>query len=630
MNMRWQTAWCACWLAVTLALATGGGQAQAGTDAKSAEEHFAAGLTLQKQSEKAESPAAVVRGYEQAIAQFRSATQLRPEFYQAHARWSFCLLGLALSTAEPLQRWQYVQAACERFAIASRCPDGDWQICRDWADMLGSRVDRLAVDATQRRAVLTEAQKACSAGLPLTRFAAQRAVLKYYDAHISEMLAEASTEPAEKRALYERAVAGFQTAVAERTTETPPAIHNQWAVCLMQLGKLTDNRQLLRQAVTRYQTALELDPQNANTHYNLGCAYTLLGQPEEAIRSLRRSLELDGRESNRNAIQQDPDLSTLRSRRDFHALLEEKTANMNSDKFFFSGLDWQHEAEEAKNSQEALTKYEQAVAQYLQAVAAQPDHTRAQLMLAICLVGQAGCTADATQRDLLLRTAREHLAVASGDSKINATAFQFWGTCLANNASSLATNNTQRRAILNEARTAFESSRKLSRSSSDGARTDARLGWCLAQLASVSVEIAGAQPLYQQAISRFEAAHQTNANALAPKEHQAWGFALFQLAKLTRNRQLMHQAVERLQVVAEKDPKDAETHYDLACCYAWLNQPAIALRQLGLCVANDVEEKYCAIAATDPDLKSLRERAEFREICRAGQCLLIPPRVQYR
>jgi Flp pilus assembly protein TadD len=47
------------------------------------------------------------------------------------------------------------------------------------------------------------------------------------------------------------------------------------------------------EAIASFRRALEIDPTDAATHYNMGVALNNLGRPEEAIASYRRALEID-------------------------------------------------------------------------------------------------------------------------------------------------------------------------------------------------------------------------------------------------------------------------------------------------------------------------------------------------
>lgn len=70
---------------------------------------------------------------------------------------------------------------------------------------------------------------------------------------------------------------------------------------------------------------VDLLPENPTAHYNLGCSLALLGQIEEALSSLERSVELGYDDP--QFMQQDEDLVRLRSEPRFLALLERLRAH---------------------------------------------------------------------------------------------------------------------------------------------------------------------------------------------------------------------------------------------------------------------------------------------------------------
>lgn len=64
----------------------------------------------------------------------------------------------------------------------------------------------------------------------------------------------------------------------------------------------------------------DLQPENALAHYNLACSYSLTGQPERAVRTLARALELGYRDF--RWMRRDPDLKNARRHPLFAAIRE--------------------------------------------------------------------------------------------------------------------------------------------------------------------------------------------------------------------------------------------------------------------------------------------------------------------
>ncbi|MEY3608914.1 MAG: hypothetical protein RLZZ447_1702 [Verrucomicrobiota bacterium] len=78
------------------------------------------------------------------------------------------------------------------------------------------------------------------------------------------------------------------------------------------LGRIPDGLRMDRRMV-------RLEPDNSTAHYNLACSLALTRRRTDALRELRRALEL-GYDDFR-WMQQDPDLASLRDDPEFRALL---------------------------------------------------------------------------------------------------------------------------------------------------------------------------------------------------------------------------------------------------------------------------------------------------------------------
>jgi len=62
-------------------------------------------------------------------------------------------------------------------------------------------------------------------------------------------------------------------------------------------------------------------PDNPTAHYNLSCSFALMKRPKDALRTLKRAIELGYNDAAWMA--QDPDLKDLRKNPEFRALLKE-------------------------------------------------------------------------------------------------------------------------------------------------------------------------------------------------------------------------------------------------------------------------------------------------------------------
>ena len=70
-----------------------------------------------------------------------------------------------------------------------------------------------------------------------------------------------------------------------------PTTHNHLGNTYKEMGNIKD-------ALTEYTTAIELDPAIADFHNNLGIVYTNIGQLEEAIKEFETAIRLDSKLAN--------------------------------------------------------------------------------------------------------------------------------------------------------------------------------------------------------------------------------------------------------------------------------------------------------------------------------------------
>jgi tetratricopeptide (TPR) repeat protein len=79
-------------------------------------------------------------------------------------------------------------------------------------------------------------------------------------------------------------------------------------------GRYAEGMQIDRRLV-------QLRPNDPLAHYNLACSYALLKRPEQALKTLRRAVELGYRDF--RYMRQDPDLDSIRPDPRFRQLLRE-------------------------------------------------------------------------------------------------------------------------------------------------------------------------------------------------------------------------------------------------------------------------------------------------------------------
>jgi len=78
---------------------------------------------------------------------------------------------------------------------------------------------------------------------------------------------------------------------------------------------------LLKEGLLAEQRLVELRPKDADAHYNLACRYAVLKQPDLALRTLRRAVELGYRDF--RTMIQDNNLEAVKKDPRFRAILRE-------------------------------------------------------------------------------------------------------------------------------------------------------------------------------------------------------------------------------------------------------------------------------------------------------------------
>jgi tetratricopeptide (TPR) repeat protein len=286
-----------------------------------------AGRAFQKSAEEAKTPVSTVDNYQKAIEQFRQAATLAPKSYAPHVLYGQALYGLALHTVSPVVRRQLVSQARDQYQTAAGCQGAEWALYQEWGTMLTNEIDLLGGGMAERRAVLQEAINALNAGLQLATFSGERAKTWREQGAALLLLAKSSQGSTNQRALYQQSIEKFESAAKIETEARTPRVYGLWGVALLELGKIDNDRMLMREAAERLQTAAQIDPTNEEIRYNLACTFALLDQPEDGMRHLKLCLDNDPDHTYFNAASKDPDLDNLRRTPEYHQIFPEESSN---------------------------------------------------------------------------------------------------------------------------------------------------------------------------------------------------------------------------------------------------------------------------------------------------------------
>jgi tetratricopeptide (TPR) repeat protein len=287
-------------------------------------------------------------------------------------------------------------------------------------------------------------------------------------------------------------------------------------------------------------------------------------------------------------------------------------------KVIASGISFHKYAMKAKSSVEAKEYLEKAIEQFSKAAAVRPDYYKAQSMWARCLFTLAQKPTDTAARTELMEAVRKRCAAAARCADVEWTLYQMWGQAIASEVDQSASSREERVSLLGEAREAFEKGLELTGFGADRAALQRDLGSCLVLLGDDNLDPAEKQRLYGEAVENFTFASKAAPRTLDSNTYATWGLALLNLGRLKHETVHLYEAVDRLQSSIKNDSKNPNTHYNLACAYALLDQPQEAMRHLRVCLDHDSQGEYSKMAAKDRDLKSLHNNVEYRKIFGEG------------
>lgn len=295
------------------------------------EEQFNLGLTFQKESHEFGASVEKTVLLQRAVVHFRSAVASRPDFYRAHVACGSTLLELAQASTDSRQRLISAQAAEEQFKIAARSSNADWAVYHAWGSLLLYEVQAGLKSTEEQPETLREARDRFRAGLKLVAYSGDRSRMEIGSAQCEYLFALRIRDPIEQRALYQQVATDLEAATRGSERAKTAEVYALWGAAFVQLGKLTNDPMLLRQGIERLLTGLETgDGKDAQTNYNLACAYALLGQTDAGLRHLHACLANDPQRVFYKIAASDQDLNGLRSTPEFNRIFRPEPLDPSS------------------------------------------------------------------------------------------------------------------------------------------------------------------------------------------------------------------------------------------------------------------------------------------------------------
>lgn len=255
----------------------------------------------------------------QAARAYQNVTELRPEDGQLWYEAAQTYRQAARVAAQPVERARWLTLALESYGRAAQFHP-TWQVYHEWGLFLRDQFAMQEAAPEEQAAWLRVAVQRLEQALDRTQFTADRLRVQLDLAATLVRWAMSLPEDAPTAPLYERALRLLPEVVKREELAMNALTYHVWGLAHLELGRRQQSRMTLRQAVERFQTALQFDPENAEVRYNLACAYALLGDQEAALRMLRECLERSPRGPYASLLATDRDFDSIRHLPEFARL----------------------------------------------------------------------------------------------------------------------------------------------------------------------------------------------------------------------------------------------------------------------------------------------------------------------
>jgi tetratricopeptide (TPR) repeat protein len=198
-----------------------------------------------------------------------------------------------------------------------------------------------------------------------------------------------------------------------------------------------------------------------------------------------------------------------------------------------------------------------------------------------------------------------------------------WAVVLSTKLADFAVDDKARYGLFKEAASLFAKAADRARFSSELGPAYANWGSALVRAARVAPDVEEKKALLREALDQFD--RSATAIPKAAGTYAMWGSAYIELSKLSHMRGDLREGIERLNISLSLDQNNPATLYNLACAYALMDNPVLAVQTLKQCFDLDPAKTYRTAAPHDPDLASLHDDPNFQELFGASPSRNLPP-----
>lgn len=264
-----------------------------------------------------------------------------------------------------------------------------------------------------------------------------------------------------------------------------------------------------------------------------------------------------------------------------------------------------------------LARLQSAAEFFSQAAALRPDDKPTRMEWSATLEQIGDLPVEPATRLACYQGALEQCKRAAAIAPEDWDAYNRGGTILATRLSLFTTNDAVRSQLYREAAEQFRKAAARAKFSSDLATAHLNWGAALVEAARYESDRETKLRLLDQALDNFSRAARAQPQGAAV--FAAWGSALVDQWRLTRQRNDLREAIDKFQSALAIHPRDPAMLYRLATAYALLDSRLTAVQQLRDCFDNDPNHYYRRQAVHDPDLDNLRADPVFQSLVLGDQ-----------
>lgn len=264
------------------------------------------------------------------------------------------------------------------------------------------------------------------------------------------------------------------------------------------------------------------------------------------------------------------------------------------------------------NSQQQLQYFQTAAAKFNTAAEQKPGEKVTYILWGETLLLIGDLPVDSRTRLACFQGAVEKCRKAVELAPDDWDSYNKWAVILSTKLPDYAVNDQARFELYKESATLYAKAAERVRFSSEIGSVYANWADVLVRAARVSSDRNVKQSLLREALEKFDRAAKVRPGAAGT--YAMWGSALTDLGKVTHLRNDFRDAIEKLNTSLGLRPDEPGTLYNLACVYALLGDPVLAVQNLKKCFDADRAQVYRQSAAQDADLASLRGNADFDEL----------------